>query len=149
VTYSGTIAAAMEGTLLGIPSIALSQLASVDAATKWGTAEHWAPGIIRALVGEGWPEGVLINLNFPDIEAEAVTGVRLCAQGRRKLGSALIERRDPRGRPYYWIDSARDEDATLAGTDLNAVNSGAVSVTPLYLDLTHRPTLQTLSGLFP
>jgi len=149
VTYSGTIAAAMEGTLLGIPSIALSQLAAVDAPTKWGTAERWAPGVIRKLVAAGWPEGVLINLNFPDVPADEVRGVRVCAQGRRKLGSALIERHDPRGKPYYWIDAARDEDATLAGTDLNAVSAGAVSVTPLYLDLTHRPTLQTLAGLFP
>ncbi len=149
VTYSGTIAAAMEGTLLGIPSIALSQLATPDGPTKWATAETHAPGIIRKLAAAGWPKDVLINLNFPNLPPEEVSGARLCVQGRRKLGSALLERHDPRGRPYYWIDSARDEDPSLVGTDLHAVNSGAISITPLYLDLTHRATIESLAGAFP
>lgn len=148
VTYSGTIAAAMEGTLLGIPSIAMSQMVSPDSRTKWSTAERHAPEIIRRLAAVEWPKDVLINVNFPDLAPDEIKGVAVTTQGKRKLGSVLLERRDPRGKPYFWIDSAREEDPTIAGTDLAAVNAGIISVTPLYLDLTHRQAVQALQGLF-
>lgn len=148
VTYSGTIAAAMEGTLLGIPSIAMSQMVSAESRTKWSTAERHAPDIIRRLAAIRLPKDVLINVNFPDLPADQIKGVQVTVQGKRKLGSVLVERHDPRGKPYYWIDSAREEDPTLQGTDLAAINAGIISVTPLYLDLTHRPTVQSLESVF-
>ncbi len=148
VTYSGTIAAAMEGTLLGIPSIAMSQAASADSRTKWSTAERHAPEIIRRLAAIRLPKNVLINVNFPNLQADQIKGIQVTTQGQRKLGSVLVERHDPRGRPYYWIDSAREEDPSLQGTDLAAVNAGIISVTPLYLDLTHRPSVEALEGVF-
>lgn len=149
VTYSGTVAAAMEGTLLGIRSIALSQLPNPDGPTRWGTAEHFAPDIIRRLWSGTWPPSVLMNINFPDLPPELVKGVRVGRQGRRKIGAALLERLDPRGRPYYWIDSARAEEPTREGTDLAAVNEGIISITPLYMDFTYEPMIAPLKELFP
>lgn len=149
VTYSGTVAAAMEGTLLGIPSIALSQQCNGDEPVRWSTAEHWAGGLIRRLASAGWPRNVLMNVNFPDIPADQVRGITLARQGKRKIGDELVERIDPRGQPYYWIGGQRLEDPGLAGTDLAAIHRGEVVVTPLCVDFTHQPTLEKLAALFP
>ncbi|MGB8274154.1 MAG: 5'/3'-nucleotidase SurE [Alphaproteobacteria bacterium] len=148
VTYSGTIAAAMEATLLGVPAIALSQIAESDDTAKWPTAAAYIGPVVRGLTGTGWPRNVFINVNFPDIAADAVNGIRITRQGRRKLGDELVERRDPRGRPYYWIGAMRLEEAARPGTDIAAINAGAISVTPLYLDLTHEATIKKLKGAF-
>lgn len=144
VTYSGTIAAAMEGVLLGIPSIALSQHATHAARAKWSTAVHYAPKLICDLVAAGWPANVLINVNFPDVVEDQVAGIAVTTQGRRKPGSLIERREDPRGRPYYWINSARTEEPNRAGTDLEAVYAGKIAVTPLQLDLTHQETCKKL-----
>jgi len=148
VSYSGTVAAAMEGALLGIPSIALSQHIAGEGAIKWDTARHWAPEVIRRLFAEGWPANVLINVNFPDILADKVTGIAMAGQGKRKIGDELVERIDPRGQPYYWIGGQRLEDPGLEGTDLAAVYRGKVAVTPLGTDFTHRATLAAMASLF-
>ena len=148
VTYSGTIAAAMEGALLGIPSIALSQYTEPLGRTKWATAEHHAPALIRHLIEIGWPSNVLINVNFPDVLEDKVSGIEVTIQGRRKPGSALEKRTDPRGRPYYWISSARIEEPSLQGSDLSAIYSGKIAITPLHLDLTHRETVESLAAGF-
>ncbi len=148
VTYSGTIAAAMEGTLMGVPSIALSQVTDDAGPTKWETAEHHAPDLIRKLVTVEWPRNVYLNVNFPNVPADAVTGTQITIQGRRKLGEQLIERKDPRGRPYYWIGPLRDEGRGRPDTDLTAVYEGAISVTPLHLDLTHKSMISTLKTAF-
>ncbi|MDP6351417.1 MAG: 5'/3'-nucleotidase SurE [Alphaproteobacteria bacterium] len=145
VTYSGTVAAAMEGALLGIPSIALSQHNDRSRRTKWATAEHHAPDLVRKLVSVGWPANVLINVNFPDVVEDKVQGVAMAVQGRRKPGSTLDRRLDPRDRPYYWISSARTEEPSLAGSDLAAVHAGLIAVTPLHLDLTHHETMSRLN----
>ncbi|HLI11454.1 MAG TPA: 5'/3'-nucleotidase SurE [Alphaproteobacteria bacterium] len=144
VTYSGTIAAAMEGTLLGVPSIALSQHVGHGQRARWATAEHHAAAVIRKLAAIGWPKGVLLNVNFPDVPAEQVSGIVVASQGRRKLGGELERRLDPRGVPYYWIGTMRTEEPSRRGSDLAAINRGAISVTPLSLDLTHRQTMMRL-----
>jgi 5'-nucleotidase len=146
ITYSGTVAAAMEATLLGIPAIALSQHTDHLHRTRWATAERHAPGLIRRLLAAGWPRNVFINVNFPNVPAEEVAGVAVTRQGRRKPGSKLDRRNDPRGRPYYWIDSARTEEPALEGSDLSAVYAGKISVTPLHLDLTHHETCVALGA---
>ena len=99
VTYSGTVAAAMEGALLGIPSVALSQEADRLRRTPWATARRHAPGVLRTLAGAGWPPNVFLNVNFPDADADKVKGLMVTRQGRRKPGSHLDRREDPRGRP--------------------------------------------------
>lgn len=145
VTYSGTIAAAMEATILGVPSIALSQHYDDGDNIHWGTVEAHAAGLIRRLMAVGWPDNVLINLNFPSVEPDEVSGVEVCRQGSYKFGDALTERLDPRGRPYYWIGEMRNIERKTAGADAAAIDQGAITVTPLCLDLTHEPTMVKLS----
>lgn len=149
VTYSGTIAGAMEGTVLGIPSIALSQAyaPTPGAHVKWSCVETHAPKIIRDLLDLGWPPGVLINLNFPDVLPAAVKGIQVTRQGRRDEQSAMIEsREDMRGNPYYWIGFRRILNNPDADTDLHAVYNGSISVTPLHLDLTENAVRKNLAG---
>ena len=148
VTYSGTVAAAMEGTLLGVPSVAVSQVYVDGHPVKWATAEKWLGRILKRLTAARWPAGVLMNVNLPDVAARHVTGIEITRQGRRKIGSDIARGTDPRGEPYYWIGAQRHEESYHRGTDLEAIGRGAVSVTPLTMDLTHGPTLARLRGAF-
>ena len=142
VTYSGTIAAAMEATLLGVPAIALSQEYSDGKRVRWSTAEHWVPKVVRKLLKVGWPKGVLLNVNFPDVAPGDVKGIRVVGQGRHEAADLFEERVDPRGRTYYWIGvSDRAMETGRPGTDVRALHEGYISVTPLHLDLAHRGTL--------
>jgi len=138
VTYSGTIAGAIEGTLLGIPSIALSQSYTYDGTRKvpWATAETHAPEIIRKLIAFGFPEGILYNLNFPNRQPDQVVGLRVTGQGKLTHGLHIDERVDGRGNPYFWLAYRREKPLISPGTDLDALAQGAVSVTPLRLDMT-------------
>ena len=149
VTYSGTVAAAMEGTLLGVPSIAVSQVTTDGHPVKWATAKKWLGKVLKMLTAEPWPAEVLMNVNLPDVTAGRVTGIEATRQGRRKIGSDLAFGTDPRGEPYYWIGAQRREGHYRRGSDLEAVGRGAVSVTPLTMDLTHGPTLGKLRARFP
>lgn len=139
VTYSGTIAGAMEGTALGVPSIALSQAYGFSAGrdVDWSCAETHGPPLIRNLVEIGWPAEVLMNVNFPDGGAAAVRGVEITVQGKRDLQTAMLDRRiDARGIPYYWIGFKRGRSDPPEGTDLNAIYRKRISITPLHLNLT-------------
>jgi 5'-nucleotidase len=145
VTYSGTVAVAMEGTLLGVPSIALSQCFQFGHPVKWATAEHHAPKVIRRLLKAGWPKGVLINVNFPDVIAESVSGIEVVKQGQRDLTDLVLDHRiDARGVPYYWIGFRRQKSKSKRQSDLGAIDNGAIAVTPLQLDLTQGATLKAL-----
>ena len=148
VHYSGTVAAAMEGTLLGVPAIALSQQLSDLDRVPWATAEHYGPDLIRRVWAMGWDRDVLININFPDCAPEAVKGVIAARQGKHKVGDDLIFRTDPRGRPYLWIGMRRASDRSPEGTDLKVIDNGYISVTPLNVDLTHAATLDALKKAF-
>lgn len=149
VTYSGTIAAAMEATLLGVPAIALSQhYERADGPPNWASAERWGPEVVRKAVTVAWPRNVLLNVNFPACDPAAVTGIQVVRHGKRKIGDELVERTDPRGRPYVWIGTLRGEADVSPDTDIHVVLSGGIPVTPLFLDLTHVPTLQTLKQAF-
>ena len=149
IVYSGTVAAAMEATLLDLPSIAFSQFYASGGEPRWDTAEAFAPEVVRRLVASPWPRNTMINVNFPDLPPGAVTGIVVARQGRRKIGDNLEERVDPRGVPYYWIGQTRDETRNKHGTDITAVRAGAVAVTPVYLDFTHMPALEELRKIFP
>lgn len=148
ITYSGTVAAAMEGCLMGMRSFALSQVVSSDRPVKWATAEAWGPKVIKKLCAQPSPANVLMNVNFPDVSAQKVEGVVVARQGKRKIGDQIEERIDPRGQPYIWIGGQRTEDRSEKGTDLFAIFNGHVTVTPLCVDLTHGSTLSKLEGLF-
>jgi len=149
VTYSGTVAAAMEATILGVPAIALSLIAENEDSARWATAAAHFAKVVRGLASVGWPDNVFLNVNFPDVPADKVKGIRVTRQGRRKLGDELVERKDPRGRSYFWIGAMRMEDEGKRGTDLATVNAGAISVTPVYLMLAPGPTLHRLKKVFP
>jgi len=149
VTLSGTIAGAIAGMELGVPSIALSQTVNYETRTppRWDTAEAFAPGIIRRLIEEGWPENVLINVNFPDRAPEDVREVAVTSVGRRDRTQLQIDaREDPAGRKYYWLGFSGLSAKPGQGTDLEAVYAGKISVTPMHMDLTHRETARELGG---
>ena len=147
VTYSGTIAGAMEGCALGIPSIALSQayMREDEAEGRWNCAETQGPALIKRLVEIGWPDDVLININFPDCAADRFGGIAVTRQGKRDLQTAALDRRiDARGRPYFWIGFKRVRSNPTEGTDLRAIYDNKISVTPLHLNLTEGSVVETL-----
>lgn len=146
VRYSGTISAAMEGMMLGIPSIALSQFVPPDGKAPWDTAETHAPDLIRRLCSGGWPADTVISVNFPACGQDAVTGVRATAQGRQKTGDEIVRGTDPRGRPYFWVGAMRKNGEAEPGSDIAAVAENAISVTPVGLDATDRGALEDLKG---
>ena len=148
VTYSGTIAGAMEGCLLGIPSIAFSQAYTHPHPVKWDTATQFGADVARRVLAGGIPRNVLVNVNFPDVVATGVKGTRVTRQGVRAFGGGIVERTDPRGGTYYWIAYAPGEHDRDEESDITAVRGGYVSVTPLHLDLTHEATRRKFGSLF-
>ncbi|MEM1288440.1 MAG: 5'/3'-nucleotidase SurE [Pseudomonadota bacterium] len=139
VTYSGTVAAAIEGTLLGVRSIALSQAYSFDTGRKppFETARTHAPALLEKLLALDLPDGTLLNVNFPPRLPDQVEGVRVTRQGRRNIDFLKIdERKDGRGNPYFWLTFTGQAPKPEVGTDLETVRAGFVSVTPLSIDMT-------------
>jgi len=138
VTYSGTIAGAIEGTLLGIPSIALSQAYphGERARIPYETSIAHAPKVITELLDFGFPDGVLYNVNFPNRPPDAVGGVMITKQGKLTHGLHIDERFDGRGNQYFWLAYRRERPSIAPGSDLEALAVGATSVTPLRLDMT-------------
>lgn len=148
VTYSGTVAAAMEAALLEIPAVALSLMVEHGHPAKWATVETYATDILRRFIKTKIQKNVFININFPDVISSSVAGIKVTKQGQRKIEGNLEERMDPRGRPYYWIGAIHFRGAGEEGTDLSAVANGYVSITPLSLDLTHHKTMVQLEQVF-
>ncbi|MGL3605722.1 5'/3'-nucleotidase SurE [Rhizobium sp. G187] len=138
VTYSGTVAGAIEGTVHGVRSIALSQAYSYAAGTPipFHTAEALAPDLIRKLCQLDLPPGTFLNLNFPNCEPAEVQGVDVTAQGKLEFGLSVEERHDGRGLPYFWLKFGDRKGNFRAGTDIHALRSNKISVTPLKLDMT-------------
>ena len=150
VTYSGTVAAAMEGTLAGIRSIALSQVYAREGMgdnVPFAAATAWGARVLRPLIAADMPPRTLINVNFPALAPDAVKGVRVAEQGFHDYGRArIVKGIDPRGYPYYWFGLGGSADTPLHRTDLEAIGDGFITVTPLHLDLTHRPSLARLAS---
>ena len=156
MTYSGTIAAAMEATLFEIPAVALSQNMSDgdfrerrgNVKRKYSPAIAHAAQVIRKVTQVSWPKDVLMNVNFPAASRMPISGIEVTTEGRSKLGDEVIENKDPRGNSYYWIGARNAALNYPKGTDLHAVENGFVSVTPISLNMTHKPTIKTLKGVF-
>jgi len=150
-SYSGTVAGALQGMAFGIRSIALSQSLERfhdEVTAHWDTAEAYAPGIISTLLAQTWQAGVVMNLNFPARPPEAVTEVEVTVQGFRDIGEMhAVRRTDLRGRDYYWMSFRGAKQDHAPGTDLRAMDEGKISVTPLHIDLTHRPSVHELKGI--
>lgn len=151
VTYSGTIAAAMEGTLLGVPSVALSQAYAwaADAQPDWSCAEVHGPRVLARLLEVGIPAGTLVNVNFPACAPDDVTGIEVTSQGARNGATIGVDPRvDGRGNPYFWIFYRPQTTTPGNGTDLAALARGAVAVTPLRLDLTDQSARDRFAEAF-
>ncbi len=150
VTYSGTVAAAMEGTVLGIPSVAMSQAIGGRDETEeiWTCAERHGPPLLKRLVEIGWPKEVLLNINFPPLPASKVKRVAVVTQGQRDQSMLKMDERvDARGRTYFWIGFKRIFSNPEGGTDLRAMYEGQISVTPLHLNLTELRERERLAGV--
>jgi 5'-nucleotidase len=151
VTYSGTIAGAMEGTILGIRSIALSQAYGPTGRDniRWDCAEQHAPAVIRKVLETGFPKNTLVNINFPNCDPSEVTGTASTVQGQRNQELLRVEERmDGRAKPYYWIAFARGKVTPAEGTDLHALADRRISITPIKLDLTDLPTVTEFARVF-
>jgi 5'-nucleotidase len=152
VTYSGTVSAAMEGALAGIPSIALSQSYArqgMGDTVPFSAAEAWATRALAPLLAQPMEPRTLVNINFPALPPAEVRGIRVVQQGLRDYGRLQIEERtDPRGYKYFWFGLGPMIETPGHSTDLEAIADGYVAVTPLHLDLTHVPSLGRLSGLY-
>jgi 5'-nucleotidase len=152
VSYSGTVAGAIEGTILGIPSIALSQAYGGPGGRRdirWACAEHHGPKIVRKILATGIDRGILVNVNFPACDPEEVEGTSVVNQGQRSqelLG--LDQREDGRGNAYFWIAFSRQPFTPGNGTDLWALAHRRIAVTPLRLDMTDEPTLTRYAQAF-
>jgi 5'-nucleotidase len=148
ITYSGTVAAAMEAALFGVPAVAFSLMRRGDHEHRWATAEAFAPDVLRRLRNLEWPPGVLLNVNFPDLPLDKVKGLRVCHQGRRDVQTQVIEGHDPGGRPYLWIGDFSSDKGVEPESDLGVVEAGFVAVTPLHLDLTQKDLVNDLEARF-
>ncbi|MFQ5902714.1 MAG: 5'/3'-nucleotidase SurE [Candidatus Binatia bacterium] len=148
IIYSGTVSAAIEGTLLGIPSMAVSLVTFRDFVFQ--AAAEFAVTLASRILERGIPPGMLLNVNVPPLPRHELKGWRLTRQGKRHYNEEIVERVDPRGRKYYWIGGDDLGFAQEDGTDCVAVHEGFVSVTPLQVDLTNYRFLQeTQTLLFP
>jgi 5'/3'-nucleotidase len=147
VFYSGTVAAAREAALLGLPAIAFSQVRKGDT-LHWKTAEKFAPEIIRRLYNGNWSPSILMNVNFPPVSPERVTGIKVAPQGRRLQHTQVKMAKDPYGRDVLWIGDFPTDDPKDPNTDLGAIQENMVSVTPLECDSTHEATLPQAAARF-
>ena len=139
VTYSGTIAGAIEGTLQGIKSFAISQAANYldgERLIPWEIVENYAPELLKKLIKVEMPDWTFMNLNFPNCKPEEVQGIAVTAQGKLDFGINVEKRSDGRGYPYYWLKFDARKGDFREGTDIHALRANKISVTPLKLDLT-------------
>ncbi len=144
ITYSGTVSAAMEGTLLGIPSVAISVLGRDD--FIFGPAAEYAKTVVVFLLKNRLPKNTLLNVNVPNMPLERIKGVKITKQGKRFFyNNKVIKNKDPRGKDYYWIGGDETGFVKTPNSDIASVMRGYISITPIKLDFTDHAYLETLS----
>lgn len=152
VTYSGTVGAAVEGTLSGIRSFALSQQYMSEQHNYkmvWDTVKHYAPEILKKILATPYKKGVLTNINFPSCLPSAVDGVEITKQAcQAGHGLSIDQRYDSRHVPYFWFQFARDKAQYEIGSDAFAIAKNKISITPLHLDLTAYDEMKALENIF-
>lgn len=148
VTYSGTVAGAMEGVLLGVRSIALSQAFSFDGHREvpWATVETHGEAVVRACLDLDLPKDTLINVNFPNCGPDDVAGIAVSRQGKFEHGLGIGERSDGRGLPYYWLEFIGEPPVEQPGTDIAALSSNRIAVSPIRMDMTDHASLDMLTN---
>ena len=142
VTYSGTVSAALEGTIMGIPSIAISQ--EVGKTFRHDVAAVYAARVARAVLKYGLPDETLLNVNVPDRPKAKIAGVRVASLSRRRFDEPIIEKTDPHGRKYYWIAGTRVSWSRQKNSDHEMLRRGFVTLTPIHLDVTHHEAMEPL-----
>ena len=145
VTYSGTVAAALEATLMGIPAIAVS-LVTREAGEHYEVAAGVAARLAQTVMEKGLPPDTFLNVNVPDLPAELLKVPLITSQGKRSYEGTIVDKVDPRGRSYYWIGTADLSFQDIPGSDYHAVSRGHVSITPMHIDLTNYASIETLKG---
>ena len=148
VTYSGTVTAAMEAVLSGIPAMSVSLDAPeyCNEALDYSAASAVARGVAAVILMNRLPKRVLLNVNVPYLPLDQLKGYRVSRQGQRVYRDELVKRMDPRGRPYYWIGGDPPTGVIEEGTDFGDLAAGFVSITPLQMDMTARGFLNELSS---
>lgn len=144
VHYSGTVSAAFEGGILGIPAIAISLVA--DGIGNIPTAAAFAARLARKVLREGLPPGIVLNVNVPDLPTKRIRGYAFVKQGKRNYGNIIAERVDPRQKKYYWIAGDETSFEDIERSDCNTVHEGMIAITPLRVNLTDPVALQWLSA---
>lgn len=144
VTYSGTVAAAIEATLMGIPAIAVS-LATLERSGHFAEAAQIALRVARQVIANSLPEDTFLNVNVPNCPAGEIRPPLITRQGKRSFVGSVIGNTDPRGRKYYWIGSGEADFNDYEGTDFHAINRKHVSITPLHLDLTNYASMKVIA----
>lgn len=148
VTYSGTVAAAMEAVICGWPGVAVS-IDYHDGEHHWATAAAAALYVTRQVLERGLPASTLLNVNAPNLPLDQIRGYRATRLGHRVYSDVLIKRTDPLGKPYYWIAGDPPTSIYEAGTDVQAMKDGYISVTPLHMDMTQHRFLDTVREWLP
>jgi 5'-nucleotidase len=146
VIYSGTVAAAMEAVIIGVPAIAVSVTSYADNLHYGAAADFIARTLAPKVAEHGLPPTTLLNVNVPAVPASEIRGVRVATQGDRQYVDRLEKRHDPTGRAYYWLGGKIHDKETAYGTDTRAVGEGYIAVTPIHLDLTAHTFLRDLKG---
>ena len=144
VHYSGTVSAAFEGGVLGIPSIAISLVSNGH--ENFAHAAAFARKLALKVLDEGLPKGIILNVNVPDVTASKIKGYTVVSQGKRNYGNLIVEKVDPRGKKYYWIGGDETGFEDIAESDCNAIREGKISITPLRVNLTDPTTLEMLKS---
>lgn len=146
VIYSGTVAAAVEGTLLGFPSIGFS-LDHYSSSADMSHLKPWVAKIVNHVLQYGLQEGVCLNVNFPIITEEPIKGIRVCRQAKGEWKEDFVEYTDPRGRKYYWITGDFELHDDREDTDVQALKDNYIAITPINTDWTHEQSLNNFKDL--
>ncbi len=144
ITYSGTVAAAIESTLQGVPAIAVSVVGKGK--VYFRASEEIASRLVIRIMKQALPPNILLNVNVPNLPGNRIRGYRFTRQGKRKYGDSVVEKLDPRGEKYYWIGGYLIRETPIANSDIQAVDEGYISITPIQLDFTAYAFLKGMSG---
>lgn len=146
ITYSGTVAAAMEARILGVPSMAVSLGRSPSGEWDYAFAARVARELALLILENGLPDGTLLNVNVPNVPEAEVAGIEVVRQGKQSYEDSIVQKADPRGRSYYWIGGHATTWQNQEDTDIAALERGCVAVTPINLDLTDRRTMADVAA---
>lgn len=145
VHYSGTVSAAVEGALLGVPSIAVSLVVRSEEEVHFESAAQFASKLCRKVLQSDFSKGFVLNVNVPNIHRKDLKGYQFTKLGKRNYGEVIFEKIDPRGKKYYWIGGDDRTFENIPGSDCNAIQQKKISITPLQVDATHYGLLSQIS----